>query len=174
MVSKKLYRDINWMKYHYGDLEESTCKIAKTCDCNPCTVWCWLRKFQIKTRGASEAQCLSSNHVEITKGLTEFLNGLLLGDGCLETSGWTSQYKNSSSKEVYLEWLKGRFGDYKIEQSGHIFERESWHTFPGSGARLLRDITYYYSSRRYVELDSFQKIFYRKLTEVELLEKPWR
>lgn len=159
--------DKSWLSKHYVDLKEDMHQIAKTCGCSDSTVHWWLRRFGIKTRNRSEAKRLKSNRVRMTKELTEFLVGLLLGDGHVHFRGWTGQYAHSSSIKSFLEWLASQFQGYGVVQSGRIRRRESWHTFPGCGKRLRHDITFSYFSRLYVELGQLHVHWYRKAREDE-------
>lgn len=51
----ELYKNKDWLLWQYEINRLSVYKIAKEINCNYCTVWLWLKKFNIKTRSQSEA-----------------------------------------------------------------------------------------------------------------------
>jgi len=157
---KKLHMRKKWLEYQYWDLEKSTCRIAREFGCSQTAVYNWLTRFHIPTRNLSESQRLvKSNHIEISGRLTEFLNGLLLGDGHLDWHKWSSAYYNASKHEVLLEWLSTQLLHFGIEQVGKVWRQEKDTFFPNG--KKCHTISFFYNSRRYVELKNWQKKWYR-------------
>ncbi len=162
------YTNKEWIGSQFLVLKKNQCEIAKMCRCSQPTIVYWLNKFQILLRSKSEAARIArSNHVTLSDDLLEFLNGELLGDGHLTRYKWSASVCFSVKHRSHLEWLSKVLAHYGINQSGRILRRESWHRFPGSGKKLRHDITFYYGSRRYVELNDLQNRWYRSATKKE-------
>lgn len=161
---KKLYKNKSWLETQYLKNKKSTPKIAARCNCTAPTVRNWLKKFHIPVRSPCEAIWLvCSNHVNLIKRVKEFLEGELLGDGHLgHQSKRSSFYSHSSKSKRYLEWLSEELWRYGIEKVGkkRIYVRESWHTFPNRGNKLIYDVTFFYGSRSYVELKALWAKWY--------------
>lgn len=170
---KKLCIKKAWLERQHVDLEKSTNIIARENNWSQGAVYNWLIRFHIPTRNLSESQRLvKSNHIEISGRLTEFLNGLLLGDGHLDWHKWSSAYYNASKHKVLLEWLSLQFSHFGIEQVGKVWRQERDTFFPNE--KKCHTISFFYNSRRYVELKNWQKKWYRPATEKERKIRPWR
>lgn len=88
------------------------------------------------------------HHVEITKELKEFLDGLLLGDGNL-TIGKGSKgayYSHGDKNFDYIKWLSNKFRDFGIKQCGKI--------------TILNKIVYRYKTLTYIEFNKITKEWY--------------
>jgi len=90
---------------------------------------------------------------EPTKESTDFINGELLGDGCiLQFSKYTSNYLRSSKYKEYCEWLILEFNKFGIE-TGKIYKRK----------HALKDKIYFsysFMTRPYEKLLEFRNIWY--------------
>jgi len=111
------YRDEDWLREQYLDKERSPSEIADELECGQSTVYRWIRKHGIERRSQLEANVLAhSNHIELTEELTEFIEGLLLGDGCLHPkSSLSARYTHGDSFSEYLDWLKSRLEELGLE-----------------------------------------------------------
>jgi len=144
MESMKKYRNKEWLKEKYVDERVHGTKIAKMCGVHSTTIYNWLRKFGIgvRPRGAH-----FSNFVELSDELLEFLDGLLLGDGCIYPHRRSAVYVHTDKHKGYLEWLSSKLGDLGIEESC---------LHPDSKGREL----FRYRSHAYVDLMEVRKRWY--------------
>lgn len=169
---EKAFRSRIWLEYQYLTLHKSIYKIALEYRYDPATIHKWLKRFQIPIRGYSEAARLNSNHVDLTFEATEFMTGLLLGDGHLSQHKWSSTYCESSKSEGYLEWTSKELTNFGIEQSGRIKRQEKDTHFPDN--KVCHTVTFHYNSRCYIELKDLWRKWYRPATEEELKVRPWK
>jgi len=144
MESMKKYRNKKWLKEKYVDERIHGTKIAEMCGVHSTTIYNWLRKFgiEVRPRGAH-----FSNFVELSDELLEFLDGLLLGDGCVYPHRRSAVYVHTDKHKEYLEWLSSKLDDLGIEESC---------LHPDSRGRKL----FRYRSRAYVDLMEVRKRWY--------------
>jgi len=91
------------------------------------------------------------NRVEIAGWMSEFLDGELLGDGCISTRtpGISGYYQHGSKYPEYLGWLSNVLASGGIEQTGCITShRTQW------------GMAYKYASRSYRDLASWRERWY--------------
>lgn len=124
-ASRDMYRDKDWLETQYVDLGLSTINIARDCSVSSTTIQYWLEKFSIPRRTTSEAMRLNSNHIELSNEALEFLEGGIVGDGCLEecVKGYSAHYRQTSKHLEYIQWLIKEFLRFGIETVGKIQSR---------------------------------------------------
>lgn len=113
MESMRKYRNKEWLKEKYVDERMHGTKIAEICDVHSTTIYNWLRKFGIKVRPRGAH---FSNFVELSEELLEFLDGLLLGDGCVYPHRRSAVYVHTDKHKKYLEWLSNKLENLGIEE----------------------------------------------------------
>lgn len=117
--------DKQWLKHQYIDLGMMQVEIAKSINCNVVTVDRSLRKYGILKRTRRElVRALHRRginifgrkiRINISKEALNFLNGELLGDGCI-----MGGFRYTSKHKSYLEWLSKTLASFGIEQGGEI------------------------------------------------------
>lgn len=150
----KQYKNSNWLRNQYWGENRSIRVVAKECGCpSHRTIRYWMMKFSIPRRDAIESRTLIANHVSITKELTAFLNGLLLGDGHLALVQRTKKsacYQHTDKHREYLEWLVGKLDSFGLAQSGKIRSYES----------TMGRVVYQVRTRHYRELKPLRDFWY--------------
>jgi len=119
----ELYKDKDWLYQQYILNKLNAYQIAKMCNIYPSKIYCYLKKYNIPRRRRSEAHFKGKNYdLKLSKEAIEFIEGELLGDGCLHLSHTSINacYKHSSKYKKYIEWLVEIFSSFGIEQSGKI------------------------------------------------------
>lgn len=165
-----LYKNKVWLSRKY--LSSNSYIAAREAKCCPSTIIRWLKYFNIRVRGYSEARRLQSNHVDLRGRVLEFLNGLLLGDGHLNQHKWSSAYCESSKSKGYLKCLSEELENFGIEQCGRIKRQEKDMHFPNN--KICHTIAFHYNSQCYIELKDLWRKWYRPATEEERKVWPWR
>lgn len=150
----KQYKNSNWLRNQYWGENKSIRAVAKECGCpSHRTIRYWMVKFSIPRRDAIESRTLIANHVSITKELTAFLNGLLLGDGHLalvQRTKKSARYQHTDKHREYLGWLIGKLDSFGLAQSGKIRFYES----------TTGRVTYQVRTRHYRELKQLRDLWY--------------
>jgi len=147
------YKDENWLENKYIKEKLSTPQISKLCGISDVTISCWLHKFGIPVRSDSEAIHLKTgNHCDISSQAKEWMNGELLGDGCVHSiNSCSASFLYSSKYLEYIRYIKDTLKSFGIEQAGKINKR--YHEKSNS-------YSYFYSSRRYTGLLPIRKKWY--------------
>ena len=114
-------------------------KIAKHFQVDQKVIYKIMREFGIEAREPDETR---ANHVRLGQSALEFINGELLGDGCLFAKNDKSAcYEHGSQYPEYLDWLSRVFEDFGLKQMGHIHMRKTnW------------SVGFYYQTLSYREL----------------------
>lgn len=109
--------DLVTLKKHYFDEKMSASEIANKYDVTIGAVLIRFRRNNIKRRTMSEGQNIHANHIELNNTIIDFIEGLLLGDGCIlvPPEGKSGTYSHSDKNYQYLEWLKTVFQSMGIE-----------------------------------------------------------
>jgi len=151
----KQYQDKVWLKNKYWNEELSTYKIAKLCEVYQPTIYKWLIRFNIPLRSHSEAIHLGRvNHCNLSKNAIEWINGELLGDGCLYSySSYSASFRYTSKHKEYIEYIRDTLKSFGIKQSGKIYGRH--HIDRG-----MNCYSYRYSSLEYEELLPIRRKWY--------------
>ena len=139
----KKYRNEQWLCKKYYDEKLSTAEIGKICGVTSEPIRRWLIKFNKTRRSLSESvHLVKANHCSLSKKTTEWLNGELLGDGCLSSRYNLSARILYTSKHVeYILYISDTLKSFGIEQSGKI--NTKYH-------KNLNCYTYSYKSLSYV------------------------
>jgi len=102
-----------------------------------------------------------ANSVILSTNIIEFLNGELLGDGCLQREGsikyppTSARYSHGTKHKEYLAWLSKIFKNFGLEQSGKI---NSYHMI--SKKINHQNWRFMYVTRYYKELGDLFSIWY--------------
>jgi len=120
----KQYKDRNWLNKKYSIEELNTYQIAKLCNCSIFTIRYWMEKMNIKTRSRSEAFHLArGNHCNLSQKAREWIDGELLGDGCLRSqSKYSANFSYGSKHLEYINYVSKILNSFGIKQAGNIQE----------------------------------------------------
>jgi hypothetical protein len=71
----------------------------------------------VRLRSMSDAQSLKANYIPITDRFLSFINGLILGDGCVSPSveKKSCTYRHTDKHLEYLEWLIEAFNGFGVK-----------------------------------------------------------
>ena len=95
-----------------------------------------------------------SNHCKLSNKAIEWINGELLGDGCLQScSIYSARFQYGSKYLEYIEYIRDTLKSFGIKQSGKI--RKTY--IENYGAYIFS-----YSSLSYVELRPIRERWYPK------------
>ena len=100
------------------------------------------------------------NHCKLSEEATNWINGELLGDGCLKLKSpkpesiYSARFDYGSKYEEYIRYVSDTLSSFGIEQSGKIGKRHSYN------CENPDCYTYHYTSRSYVELLTIYKKWY--------------
>jgi predicted DNA-binding protein YlxM (UPF0122 family) len=147
------YKDKNWLENKYIKEKLSMPQIGKLCNISDVSIGYWLSKFNIPIRSDAEAIHLkTSNHCVLTKEAKEWINGELLGDGCVYSiNSYSATFQYGSKYLEYIQYVSDTLKSFGIEQAGKINKR--YHEKSNS-------YSYPYSSRRYVGLLPIRERWY--------------
>lgn len=150
-----LYRNKRWLEKKYINEKLPIYRIAKLCKVSHGTIHRWIIKFSIPQRSIGEAIHLgNANHCNLFSKMIEWINGELLGDGSLRSrSPYSASFGYGSKHKEYIQYISNTLKSFGIKQSGKIKKRID---------KKLKNITYHYESRDYVELLPIRKKWYPK------------
>ena len=93
-----------------------------------------------------------ANHCFLSKEAKEWIDGELLGDGCLQSQRrYSANFHYGSKYPEYIQYISDTLNSFGIEQAGKIRERYY---------KNMNCYTYNYKSRCYEELLSIKKRWY--------------
>lgn len=119
MRAVKLYNDQKFLREQYIDQEKPSTQIAKEIGCCDLTVRVKLRFRGIPIRDRHHQ--FPGNHVDLTEDLLEYLDGTLLGDGCLTPKTVVSARYSLGQKHLsYLLWVSDFLSRHGLKQMGRI------------------------------------------------------
>ncbi len=156
---------IEALKNHYFVDNMSSNGIAKKYGVTKGAVLIKFRRYGVKRRTMSEAQELIANHVTLTRTIIAFINGLLLGDGCIITTpeGKSASYSHTDKHEEYLIWLKKEFEKFSIGCSKITQYQRTQHP---------KTLYYSIKTKNYRDFMHFRNIWYpegkKKIPQIEL------
>ena len=152
---KMLYKNKEWLYKKYWDEKLSLSKIAKLCKFSHSTIHRWMIKYNIPQRSLNEAVHLgNANHCNLSEKTVEWINGELLGDGCLVSrSVYSARFSYSSKYKEYIQYISDTLKSFGIKQSGGIKKRID---------KRHNNIVYHYGSCDYVELLPIREKWYPK------------
>lgn len=110
------YKDKEWLREKYVDEEMTMREIAKIINCSANTICNWIHKHEIKTRlGGGRSGGRPGHHVIFTPRELQFLDGLILGDGGLDSRPKSGRYYHGDSSKEYIHWLSRRLSQIGLE-----------------------------------------------------------
>lgn len=117
------------------------------------TIRYYMLKFNIPIRSKSEANHLRQvNHCNLSQKAIEWINGELLGDGCLQLSSkYSAKFKYGSKYFEYIKYVRNTLELFGIKKTGKIYK--VYH-------KDMDCHSYHYSSRAYPELLAIHKRWY--------------
>lgn len=155
-MSIKLYKNKEWLKQKYVNEELSTTQIGKICNVFASIIHYWIRNYDISIRSRAEGKHMYDlrrvNHCTLSQEATEWINGELLGDGCLQSrSKYSANFQYGSKYLEYIKYIKNTLNSFEIELVGRIYK----YYYKGMDCYI-----YQYLSRTYAELLPIQKRWY--------------
>ena len=159
----KKYQNKDWLFNQYWDKELSQKQIRELCETTRFTIRYWLKKFNISQRSYSESVHLArANHCKLSQKAIEWINGELLGDGCLTTTSKENNlpsenlsvlFRYSSKYKEYINYISRTLESFGIKQSGKIIKQYN---------RKQKNYCYKYNSHSYKELMFIYEKWYPK------------
>ncbi len=148
-----LYKNKKWLTKKYKDEKLSPSRVSKLCNVCSTTIVNWLKRHNIPFRSISEANHITrANHCDLSKEAIKWINGELLGDGCLQSkSKYSAKFEYGSKHIEYIEYVRDTLKSFGIEQAGKIYKQKN---------KKYGNIGYHYRSRAYVELLPICKQWY--------------
>lgn len=148
----RLYHNKNWLENKYIKEKLSMCRIAEICNVEYYIINNWIHRLNIPARSVSEGTHLAlANHCNLSEKAIEWINGELLGDGCIACRHpysariiYTSQYLE------YCQYIKNTLESFEIE-GGKIRKRYN---------KKNNCCSYNYFSYEYEELLPIKKQWY--------------
>lgn len=145
----ELYQDKEWLKSKYLDEELSIRRISKDINKGYGTIQKWLHKLNISVRSHYE---IRQNHCNLSKEAIKWINGELLGDGCLwSTNSYSAHFVYGSKYLEYIQYVSDTLKSFGIRQSGKI--NKQYH-------KDMDCYSYKYKSLCYIELSFIRKQWY--------------
>ena len=152
-IGNDKYCNGDWLKEKYLKEKLSASQISKLCNVNHHTILHWLNEFNIPTRSFND-QCHFSrgNHCNLSNEAIEWINGELLGDGCLQHwKSYSAKISYGSKYKEYIDYVSDILLSFRIKQMGKI--RKRYH-------EDMNCYTYNYQSCYYAELLPIYKQWY--------------
>jgi len=118
----KKYKDRNWLNQKYWELDLPIPEIAKLCNCGQRTIYYWLKRLNIPMQLCGKANHLrQGNHCNLSEKARQWIDGELLGDGCLmPKSKWSARFDYSSKHKEYIQYVSDTLKSFGIKQAGKI------------------------------------------------------
>jgi hypothetical protein len=151
------YRDPAWLRQKYVDEGLSLREIANICNVDHNKIYRQTRESKIPLREVGEPNL---NQLEVTNKLSNFLTGILLGDGCLFQANPPSAILGYTDKHrKFMGWLSETLKSLGVKQSGTIRKRfQTPHECAGN--YFGSSYTYTYQSKSYRELLGLRVLWY--------------
>lgn len=153
-----MYRWLNieykWLYEKYINDNLSISQIAEEKKVDSSSIRRWLNNYNIPIRSKGEGRHLRNkeNHCNLSPEAIEWINGELLGDGCIQkSSNYTVKFGYSSKHLEYIEYVRDTLKSFGIKQAGKI--NVCYHKRYGC-------YSYHYSSLCYPELIAIYKKWY--------------
>jgi len=149
-----------WLYNKYINEKLSQTEIAKLCNVSRWTINDKLEKNNIQKRTISESVYIKrANHCNLSQEAIEWINGELLGDGCLTTTekrgrksyNVSALFRYGSKYKEYIEYIAKTLDSFGIKQSGKIIEYYN---------KRQNTYCYKYNSHSYKELFDIYKKWY--------------
>jgi len=147
------YKNKDWLINKYSREKLSMNQIAKLSGISDGTIKYFMKKYNISHRSQSEANHLArGNHCELSPKAIKWINGELLGDGCLcSQSAYSARFSYGSKYFEYCQYVSNILKSFGVKQTGNI--REQYY-------KEYNSYVYYYTSLSYVELLPIYKQWY--------------
>lgn len=144
------------MRDQYITQRKPAPQIASEMGCDSSTVYYWMKKHGIESRLYGEANhMVTANHVELTDYAMQWIEGELLGDGCIyPTSEYSALFQYASKHSEYIKYLCNSLESMGIKQSGKIYDYTS-----------IRGC-YHYHSKSYIELMDIRNRWYNNRIKI--------
>lgn len=141
LQSQRIYSPLTYIESEllwglYWGENYSIKKISDLLSLNTNTIRRYMIEYMIPRRERE-------NHILMCNDIIEFLEGELLGDGCLLHHNVSSSYQHASKYKEYVIWIRDILNDVGINQVGTIY---------GEKNKLSNCDGYRYVSKRYREL----------------------
>jgi hypothetical protein len=148
-----MYHNKEWLEQKYLEEKLNTVELGEMCNVNNTTIGRRLKKYNIPIRSNQEAHSLvSSNHCNLSQKAIEWINGELLGDGCLFIQTQSSaKFQYGSKHKEYIKYISKTLDSFGMKQSGKLYERFD---------KKYRSYSYYYQSHYYKELLELYRQWY--------------
>jgi len=148
----KQYRSKEWLQNKYINEKLSSRQIAKLCGVAHSVIQYWFKKYNIPIRSYKESIDLAyKNHCDLSQKAINWIEGELLGDGCLLSESYrTANFRYASKYLEYASYIKDTLKSFGIE-GGKIYKR--YH-------KDSNCYSYSYASFRYPELLPIRKQWY--------------
>ena len=145
---EKLYKNKEWLENKYINEKIPIRQISKLCGVNKGTIHWYLDKFEIKKRTSGESyHWTHTNHTNLTKESIDWIQGELLGDGCLYSyNKYSATFRYGSKHLEYINYISKRLEAFGIERTGKI--------------RKNKEDIYHYASLCYKELKPLREKWY--------------
>jgi len=152
-MDNKQYRNREWLYKKYWKEDLSVEQIANICKISNEGLRKWMKKYYISRRSHSEANHLRrGNSCKLSKKAIEWINGELLGDGCLVSQyQYSARFVYGSKYLEYIEYIKNTLDSFGINITGKIYKKQD---------KKRGNISYGYTSRAYEELAPIHKQWY--------------
>jgi len=151
-TEERLYQNKDWLYQKYVEEKLSLSQIGKKINRDITTIYNWLHKFNIPVRSVAEGtHLIEANHCNLSKQAIEWLNGELLGDGCLYSySSYSANFIYGSKYLEYIHYISDILKSFGIG-GGEIKKKynKDWDCY-----------VYHYYSHCYVELLPIRKRWY--------------
>lgn len=107
---------IEELKHLYFEEKLSALAIASKYGVTTGAVYIKFRRANIRRRSMADSQSLNANYISLSNELIDFINGLLLGDGCVVYSPYkrSCTYSHTDKNKDYLIWLKDQFLNFGV------------------------------------------------------------
>lgn len=151
---KHLTIEKEWLYNKYINEELSIAQIAEGSKISSRTVRRWLNNYNISIRSKGEGRHIRNkkNHCDLSPLAIEWINGELLGDGCIQQSTiYSVKFGYSSKYKEYIEYVRDTLKSFGIKQAGKINE---YHH------KKMDCYSYHYCSLCYSELMPIYKKWY--------------
>lgn len=153
-MTKHLNIEKKWLFNKYINEKLSIAQIADSIKVDSASIRRWLNNYNIPIRSKGEGRHIRNkkNCCNWSPEAIEWINGELLGDGCIQrSSNYTVRFGYSSKYKEYIEYVRDTLKSFGIEQAGKI--NVYYH-------KRVNCYSYHYSSLCYPELMPIYKKWY--------------
>jgi len=121
----KKYKDGEWMNQQYWVNGLCPRQIGELCSAGQSTIRRWMIRLNIPLRSRGEAFHLrQGNHCNLSLKAKEWINGELLGDGCLIAyKNYSARFSYSSKHLEYIQYISKTLASFGIKQGGNLRKR---------------------------------------------------